>query len=75
MEETNMCDETAGRRLLDHQAATRRIFVVHLRLDADPSRGNIAGRIQHSHTNDAAHFQCLDELLAFIADHIPIAPG
>ena len=70
-----MCDESAGGRVLDHQAATRRIFVLHLRLDADPAAGIIAGRIQHSHTNDAAHFASIDELVAFITAHIGVAPG
>jgi hypothetical protein len=69
-----MCDEPDSSGL-DHQAATRRVFVLHLRLDADPAAGRMAGRIQHSSTNDAAHFASVDELVVFIADHIRVAPG
>jgi hypothetical protein len=65
-----MSDEPVAPTVVDHQAGTRRVFVVHLRLDADPSRGQVTGRIQHSHTNDAAHFESVDELLAFIAAHV-----
>lgn len=70
-----MSDEPLVHPVLDHQAGTRRIFMVHLRLDADPARGRLSGRIQHTQTNDAAHFESLDELVAFIAQHVPVAPG
>lgn len=60
---------------LDHQAGTRRTFIVQLRLDADPARGRVAGRVQHSHSNDASHFECVDELLAFITAHVAVVSG
>jgi hypothetical protein len=69
-----MSDEPAADRACDHQAGTRRVFIVHLRLDADPARGELTGRVQHSHTSDAAHFESLDELLAFIVEHVRVAP-
>jgi hypothetical protein len=58
----------------DHQADRRRIFIVHLRLDANPPRGYLAGRIQHVVTGDALHFESVDELVAFIAWHVSAAP-
>lgn len=67
-----MSGEPGSRRALDHQAGTRRIFMVHLRLDADPARGLVSGRIQHVQSNDAAHFDSTDELMAFIAEHVPM---
>jgi hypothetical protein len=70
-----MSDEPLAHPVLDHQAGMRRIFVVHLRLDADPAGGRVSGRIQHTHTNDAAHFDSLDELVAFIAEHVSAASG
>jgi hypothetical protein len=51
---------------LNHQGCTRRGFMVQLRLDADPGRGIFRGRIQHVRTGDAAHFDSLEELAAFI---------
>jgi hypothetical protein len=57
---------------LDHQAGTHRVFIIHLRLDADPARGRMAGRVRHTHTSDAAHFESVDELVAFIAGHLDV---
>jgi hypothetical protein len=54
----------------DHQACTSRAFVVHLRVDADPTLGSFRGRVQHLRTGDAAHFDSLEELAAFLADHV-----
>jgi hypothetical protein len=68
-------EPVGGSSVLDHQAGTRRVFVVHLRLDADPARGNLAGRIQHVHSSDAAHFESADELVAFISEHVSVSPG
>ena len=62
------------RSVLDHQSGTRRIFTIHMRLDADPSCGRICGRIQHTHSNDASHFESVDELVAFIAGHLDVVP-
>jgi len=70
-----MSEQPVVHPVLDHQAGTRRIFVVHLHLDADPARGRVSGRIQHRHTNDAAHFESVDELVAFIAEHVSAASG
>ena len=44
--------------------------MVHLRLDADPARGQMAGRIQHVHSGDASHFETVEELVAFMTDRI-----
>ena len=70
-----MSGEPVSNPVLDHQAGTRRIFIVHLRLDADPARGDVAGRIQHAHSGDAAHFESTDELIAFIGRHVTAVPG
>lgn len=52
---------------MDHEARTGRVFVVHLRVDADPGHGVFRGRVQHVRSGDAAHFDTLDELGAFLA--------
>jgi hypothetical protein len=70
-----MSGEPVSGSVLDHQAGTRRTFIVQLRLDADPARGRIAGRVQHTHSNDASHFESVDELLAFIAGHVSVVSG
>jgi hypothetical protein len=67
-----MSGEPVGSPELDHQAGTRRVFVVHLRLDADPVQGRLAGRIQHVHSSDAAHFESMDELVAFITARLTV---
>jgi hypothetical protein len=69
-----MSDEPVVRSVLDHQSATRRVFIIHVRLDADPSRGRLWGRIQHTQSNDASHFDSVDELVAFIAGHLDVGP-
>jgi hypothetical protein len=48
--------------LLPHRA-----FVVQLREHADVARGQWTGRVEHVASGQAAHFQSLEELLAFIA--------
>lgn len=58
-------------RALDHQSGTRRVFLVHLRLDANPRDGRCCGRVQHVASGDAAHFDCADELIAFMASRVP----
>ena len=65
-----MSGQPVGDPVLDHQAGTRRIFIVHLRLDADPAHGVLAGRIQHVQSSDAAHFQSMDELIAFMTQRL-----
>jgi len=44
-----------------------RAFVVQFREHADVERGQWEGRIEHVTSGQAAHFQSLEELLAFIA--------
>lgn len=51
---------------LDHEARTGRVFVVHLRADADVQHGGFRGRVQHVRSGDAAHFESLDELATFL---------
>ena len=43
-----------------------RAFVVQLASDADVARGAVFGRVEHVLSARAAHFENLDELLAFI---------
>ena len=50
---------------LDHQASANRRFVVQLRIDSDPARGIYRGRVQHTRTGEAAHFDSLEELASF----------
>jgi len=49
--------------------------MVHLRLDADPARGEIAGRIQHVKSGDASHFETVEELVAFMTDRLSTESG
>lgn len=58
---------TPDEAAMDHEARTNRVFVVHLRVDADPGQGVFRGRVQHVRSGDAAHFDTLDELGAFLA--------
>lgn len=41
-------------------------FVIQFRTDTEVSQGRLAGRIEHIVSGQIAHFQSLDELLAFI---------
>jgi len=50
---------------LDHQASANRRFVVQLRIDSDPARGIYRGRVQHTRSGEAAHFDSLEELAGF----------
>lgn len=70
-----MAGQPESGSMLDHQGATRRIFLVHLRLDADPARGAINGRVQHVSTGDAMHFESVDELVAFLAHSLSETSG
>jgi len=70
-----MSCEPVGNPVLDHQAGTRRVFIVHLRLDADPANGRVTGRVQHVCSNDASHFESVEELLAFIGRHVTAVQG
>src|SRR5207245_2181743 len=42
-------------------------FVVQFRLGADVAQGPCAGRVEHVVSGQAAHFQSVEELLAFMA--------
>ena len=46
-----------------------RAFVVQLSVDACPSAGRFCGRVQHLRTEDAIHFDSLEELARFISLH------
>jgi hypothetical protein len=50
------------------------MFLVQLSLDADPMSGRLCGRVQHVRTEDAAHFETLDELARFMALHAEEVP-
>jgi hypothetical protein len=56
--------------LLPHRA-----FVVQLREHADVERGQWTGRVEHVTSGQAAHFQSLEELLAFIARGLASSTG
>lgn len=43
-----------------------RAFVVWLRADSRPEAQDYRGRVEHVRTGDLAHFESLDELLAFL---------
>ena len=42
-------------------------FVVHFRLSTDIAQGRIAGLVEHVVSGQSAHFDSLEELLAFVA--------
>ncbi len=44
-----------------------RAFVVQLRWDAAVEQGDFRGRVEHINSMQAAHFESVEELLAFIA--------
>jgi hypothetical protein len=48
---------------------TGRAFVVQLSPDAAPASGVFRGRVQHLRSEDALHFESLDELARFISLH------
>jgi hypothetical protein len=54
----------------DHGSWTGRVFLVQLALDADPADGRFRGRVQHMRSSDAAHFETLEELAAFMGFRI-----
>ena len=45
---------------------TGRSFRVQFRDEADIAHGVCSGRIEHLRSGDAAHFSCIEELLAFV---------
>ena len=55
-------DPTADRSL-----PVQRAFVVQLHATAVVAQGQLSGRVEHVLSGQAAHFETLDELLAFIA--------
>ena len=70
-----MSQEAGSGSALDHQSGRHRLFMVHLRLDADPARGQMAGRIQHVHSGDASHFETVEELVNFMTDRVSTKSG
>ena len=44
-----------------------RAFVVYFRVDSDVRQGRVEGRVEHVVSGQAAHFDSLEELLAFMA--------
>ena len=62
---------TAGPITNDPAAApalpVHRAFVVQLHATAVVGQGQLSGRVEHVLSGQAAHFQILDELLAFMA--------
>jgi hypothetical protein len=49
-----------------HPLPAERAFVVQLYVEVDVARGRIAGRVEHVVSGQAAHFNRLEDLLAFI---------
>ena len=47
--------------------SVHRAFVVQLRTEADIAHGRVEGRVEHVVSGQAAHFDSLAELLAFMA--------
>jgi hypothetical protein len=45
------------------------MFLVQLSLDACPASGRFSGRVQHVRTEDALHFESLEELARFMSLH------
>ena len=45
----------------------QRAFVVQLHATAVVAHGQLSGRVEHVLSGQAAHFQTVDELLAFMA--------
>jgi hypothetical protein len=50
-----------------HPLPPHRAFVVQFRVETELERGRCAGRVEHVVSGQAAHFQSLEELLAFMA--------
>lgn len=44
-----------------------RAFVVWLRADCRPAEGEYRGRVEHVRSGNLAHFESIEELLAFLA--------
>ena len=52
-----------------------RAFVVQLHATAAVAQGQVSGRVEHVLSGQAAHFQTVDELLAFIAQVLAALEG
>lgn len=61
---------SAPNRYEDQGSWTGRVFLVQLAPDASPADGRFHGRVQHMRSSDAAHFETLDELAAFMGVRI-----
>ena len=43
-----------------------RAFVVQFSPETSPADGHLGGRVEHVHSGRSAHFESLDQLLAFV---------
>lgn len=53
----------------------QRAFVVQLHATAVVAQGQLSGRVEHVQSGQAAHFDTLDELLAFMARVLAVLDG
>ena len=57
--------------------SVQRAFVVQFRQEANPAQGRCAGRVEHVASGQAAWFDTIDDLMAFITrvlDQLPRPP-
>lgn len=59
----------------DSQLPVQRAFVVQLHATAAVAQGQLTGRVEHVLSGQAAHFDTLDELLAFMAPVLAALEG
>jgi len=50
-------------------------FVVHFRVNSDVAHGQVAGRVEHVVSGQAAHFSSVEELLAFMGQVLATVRG
>jgi hypothetical protein len=59
----------------DQPLPVHRAFVVQLHATAAVAQGQLTGRVEHVLSGQAAHFDTLDELLAFMAPVLAALEG
>ena len=59
----------------DRPLPVERAFVVQLHAMAVVAQGQLSGRVEHVLSGQAAHFDTLDELLAFMARVLAVLEG